>query len=448
MNSPDPSRGPQETKAQREEKQKVEKVREVDPDEQAKQRRRDQFKMMMDDTVETPEVEDKIPSPYEPKFYNSAANPTSFPDVEDAAVAGPGASPPPNVNAAPSMGSVPSEDLPQSDNFWGNVDLPDQPIQQPPLQQKGAGSIHVEVQGKGKGIDVKGKKGSAPLAPPVDAKGKSFGGQPSSKEGNKEIDPSPFKAAGKEGKGSSLSVPKKQEEKQTPSGRYWSPDAQLQPGVRGNMKSEREQDEKSTFVSSPDHELREEERSAPLSKQFSEKETPSGFKEKEKEEKNKGSSKEHNVEITAPATPPLPSDIQPYAIAAATHASPYLSPEVLPLFYQMVGSIMIMTMPPGTSRTEITLNAPAFANSKFFGSTIEITKYSTAPDSLNIRLTGSNEAVKSFHENIPSLMAAFQGGKFNFRIGRLEASYSTDRPLFRRKGEKDQGFGGDSKGRE
>jgi hypothetical protein len=443
MSSPDPSRGPQETKAQREEKQKVEKVREVDPDEQAKQRRRDQFKMMMDDTVETSDVEDKIPSPYEPKFYSSSANTSSFPNVDDAAVAGPGTSPPPTVNASSSTSSVPSEDLPQSESFWGDVDMPDQPIQQPTFQQKA--ETPDQVEDKGQGAAAKGKKGSAPMAAPVDAKGKGSSGQANLKEGKKGVEPSPFGAPGKGAMRGGPASSKDRDEKAAPSGRYWAPDAELQTGGRaqGKPRKQEDEEEKTPFISSSQKERLEEEPSRASPKQFTEKESSDNSKDKPK----KGHGATHNVEIVAPSTPALPSDIQPYAVAAATHASPYLSPEVLPLFYQMVGSIMIMTMPPGTSRTEITLNAPAFANSKFFGSTIEITKYSTAPDSLNIRLSGSNEAVKSFNDNIPSLMAAFQSGKFNFRIGRLEASYSTERPLFRRKGEKDEGFGGDSKGR-
>ena len=147
--------------------------------------------------------------------------------------------------------------------------------------------------------------------------------------------------------------------------------------------------------------------------------------------------------IVQPAVPQFAPDIQPLAQAAATQAAPYLTADTMALFYQMVGTIYVMTAPTGISRTEIVLNTPAFATSKFFGSTITIEKYATAPDSLNIRLTGSNEAVQSFNQNISSLVAAFEQGKFAFRIGRIEASYQTvDKPVFRRKergGEKDSG---------
>ncbi|MDE3048211.1 MAG: hypothetical protein KGI83_07710, partial [Verrucomicrobiota bacterium] len=86
------------------------------------------------------------------------------------------------------------------------------------------------------------------------------------------------------------------------------------------------------------------------------------------------------------------------------------------------------------------LNNPAYANSKFYGATITIEKYATAPDSFNIRLTGSNEAVVLFRENLPSLITAFENRKLNFTIGRIDVEYSMDRPVFRRK-ERGEGKG-------
>ncbi len=151
------------------------------------------------------------------------------------------------------------------------------------------------------------------------------------------------------------------------------------------------------------------------------------------DEEEKGGQKVTPIQLDSLPSEQLPSSIIPIAEAATTQASPYLSSETIPLFFQMVGTIYVMTAPPGISKTEIVLSSPAFANSKFFGSTISIEKYATAPDSLNIRLTGTNEAVKSFNENISNLYAAFQNGNFGFRIGRISAEYSVERPVFRRK---------------
>jgi hypothetical protein len=113
----------------------------------------------------------------------------------------------------------------------------------------------------------------------------------------------------------------------------------------------------------------------------------------------------------------------------------------------MVGTILVMTN-QGISTTEILLNNPAFAGSKFFGASIEIIKYSSAPDSLNIRLSGSNEAVTAFNQSIPGLMAAFQTGGFQFRIGRIEATYAIDRPAFHRKEERQGNNSGDQSEKE
>ena len=97
----------------------------------------------------------------------------------------------------------------------------------------------------------------------------------------------------------------------------------------------------------------------------------------------------------------------------------------------MIGTITAMVSPRGDSRTDFVLNAPSFANSKFYGATISIERFATAPYQLNIRLTGSNAAVTQFNQNIPNLLAAFQNKNFAFTINRIEAVY--EKPLFRRK---------------
>lgn len=123
----------------------------------------------------------------------------------------------------------------------------------------------------------------------------------------------------------------------------------------------------------------------------------------------------------------------PAAEAAAVAAAPYLSPVILAHYFQMIGTIFVMQK-SGVSETEFLLNNPAFSNSKFFGSSIKITKYSTAPDAFNIRLSGSTDAVDAFKQSIPNLLAAFQKGNFNFRINRIDVHHATAKPVFHRKG--------------
>lgn len=148
---------------------------------------------------------------------------------------------------------------------------------------------------------------------------------------------------------------------------------------------------------------------------------------------DKGRRDQPAVDLVPPSAQHLPSEIIPMAMSATASATPYLKTEVTSLFYQMVGTIYVMTKPPGVTRTEIILNADSFSQSKFYGASIIIEKYASAPDSFNIRLTGSNEAVTAFNQNIPYLMNAFRKGNFSFGIGRIEAEYKDEKPIFRRK---------------
>lgn len=174
---------------------------------------------------------------------------------------------------------------------------------------------------------------------------------------------------------------------------------------------------------------------------------PSIAEQKSDQEKEGGSEqKKFGEQKIAPL--PLPgfdTNIQPLVQAAVTQAAPYLNEKTMALFQQMVGTIYIINSRPGVSTTEVVLNSPAFKDSKFFGSTITIEKYATAPNSLNIRLTGSNEAVSAFNQNLSSLVAAFQNGNFSFRIGRIDTAYQVDKPVFRRK-EEEKKDSGDFKG--
>jgi hypothetical protein len=126
------------------------------------------------------------------------------------------------------------------------------------------------------------------------------------------------------------------------------------------------------------------------------------------------------AEATPPAAPgPLPS----YA---------NLHPQVMEIFDRMVGVMTVMTL-SGMTETTITLNAPQFASSVFFGTQIIIQEYSTAPQAFNIQLNGTPQAVALFQGNVDDLMAAFQASNYNFRVHRLETGYLTERPLFKRK---------------
>jgi hypothetical protein len=60
----------------------------------------------------------------------------------------------------------------------------------------------------------------------------------------------------------------------------------------------------------------------------------------------------------------------------------------------------------------------------------------------NIQFVGSPQGVALFQGNVSDLMAAFQGGNYNFKVNRIETHLQSDRPLFKRK----EGLGGEDKG--
>lgn len=160
----------------------------------------------------------------------------------------------------------------------------------------------------------------------------------------------------------------------------------------------------------------------------SEKDVEAPKAKEEPEEKKK------ETETPLPSLPiAMPAEIVQKASEITNSVKVFLNPEIAPLFEQMVGRMVIMSAKEGIMQTQIDLTSANFENSVFFGSSVVLEKYATAPDSFNIRLTGSPEAVTIFNANMESLMEAFQKSNLNFRIGRLEAAHETTRPLFRRK---------------
>jgi hypothetical protein len=438
----DPRRQLPDSKTQREEAQKIEKVGAVDPDAEA-QRRKQKFQTFMEER-DTPAA--KVPGPFESEFYvvpeeesssfsSSLATP-SAPDVGEPPVPSPAYSPPPDVHAGLPPAQTqeeevdPASGLPRSESFWADADLPpDSSVKAKGLKETPQSAAREAGKKTGKaGAQATGQEDLF-----FDPSGKlAKGSGPSGKAGKKESGAPFFPASPQVEKGTSAPNQKEDSKKGTPTGRYWEsqpegfskiPDSS-EKGSSKSAKGKREQAQESRFVGGD----------APF--------VPG--RELQREEREKSSDKESQAPHAIEGPSFLPQSIQPLAQAATTQALPYLSPQTVPLFFQMVGMMYYMISPPGISRTEIVLNNPSMANSKFFGATITIEKYATAPDSFNIRLTGSNAAVSAFRENTPSLMTAFQNGNFTFRVHRLETEFEINRPVFRRreKGE-DRDSGGD-----
>jgi hypothetical protein len=160
----------------------------------------------------------------------------------------------------------------------------------------------------------------------------------------------------------------------------------------------------------------------------------------EKGHKEKTSKKEEDMQLPQqqilaeglPATPEMSMPLASYV---------RLDPQVMALYERMMGVIVVMSASDKTETT-MTLNAPQFASSVFFGSQIIIQEYSTAPQTFNIQINGSPQAVALFQGNADDLMAAFQYGNQNFKVNRLEMGYlKGERHLVR--GKEDLGGGAD-----
>ncbi len=141
--------------------------------------------------------------------------------------------------------------------------------------------------------------------------------------------------------------------------------------------------------------------------------------------------------ISAEATPAAFTQIAAGETAPLVSTSPFaeLHPEILALFERMVG-VMTVMQTAGISETTMTLNERTFANSVLLGAAITIRTYDIAPREMNIEFSGSPQALAMMQQNLPSLLAAFQAGNYNFVVKRFDFKVGgTERPIFRRKDE-------------
>lgn len=426
----DPMKGSNETKTSsspHRKIEKVEKVGEVDPEQQSRARK---FRSMVDDEGPEESANSQYPSPIDlfstDDTTKTSSKPSFSSDKPAAPIPNPSYSPPP----AAALGAEKEEEappLPRSNNFWADVDEPalQEPSKQPALTENPPSFKKKE----------NGKKQQEEFIPSSNL------GIPIKKEISpyeliREKEKQPNKKIPKTGEIPLPSTPKSVppetqpvKESALPTSRY------LDKEEKETVISPIPTEEKKTFDSRRPVENKKSNPPDQIYPQLPQDENiawapANPFESKNNNEKKK---EETAIEVQPPSAQILPVDTIPIATAATAAAMPYLKPETMSLFYQMVGTIHVMTSTPGVSRTEIVLNAASYTQSKFYGASIIIEKYASAPDSFNIRLTGSNEAVTAFNQNIPNLMTAFQKGNFSFGIGRIEAEYKDEKPIFRRK---------------
>jgi len=143
-------------------------------------------------------------------------------------------------------------------------------------------------------------------------------------------------------------------------------------------------------------------------------------KETEKKQEPTGPSLE--VETQSPGTQAGITPVQPEA-APSPLAAPFahLPPQIAQIFERMVGVMTVMNE-SGITETTINLDNPQYANSVFYGAQITISEFSTAPKEFNIELTGNQQALNLMEANAEELVAAFQAGKYNFKVNRIDLS--------------------------
>lgn len=147
----------------------------------------------------------------------------------------------------------------------------------------------------------------------------------------------------------------------------------------------------------------------------------------------------------APITIPIN---EPPPMPAQAASASYLSPQVHELFQTMIGLVMVkqVTSEGGpATEMEVALNNPEYANSKFYGLTIKITEYKSAPGAYNIELVGSSDQTKILEEQKRKLISALNDNRYSlpFTVNRLDVSLKKDDKefLFKRK----ESVKGDSK---
>lgn len=395
----DPSKKP-ETGIQHRRIEKVEKVKSVDETENERTRRQ-KFQSFMEDEEEAPP---KAPSPFETSFYEAPQKQTQPEQVPSLG----GSELPPPIMPTSDESNEPESSydspLPQSPHFWTDVD--------DPVQKKAPEHSFENKETAQKKPLTKAEK---ELLEKDLLEGKHL-----TKEEKKEL------------------LEKEKDKKVVSQGKL--PEEMIQRPISLPKDEKEESFDKEIALKGK----RKKEETLAVAKHLEGEKEVQKAKKEEKEEEHRDKRKEDEAsEVIGPLTSSLPGHIIPMAEAATVQASPYISKEISPLFFHMVGTIQVMVSPSDVSRTEIELTSPNFANSPFYGTKITIERYSIAPDSFNIRLTGSNQAVTLFNKNIPNLYTAFQKGNFDFRIGRIDAEYTAERPVFRRKSRGESDFGGD-----
>lgn len=147
--------------------------------------------------------------------------------------------------------------------------------------------------------------------------------------------------------------------------------------------------------------------------------------------------------MAAPHTSPTPfcAIYSPTSEKGVAPIAP--SPQVAEIFDHIATRLTFIDE-KGIQETTIELTDPHYAKSPFYGATITIREYSTAPKTFNVYLTASSVAVSLFQTHASALIEAFPYGKGKFSIHRYETHLAKTliKPI---ESEEEQNSGDDSR---
>lgn len=145
-------------------------------------------------------------------------------------------------------------------------------------------------------------------------------------------------------------------------------------------------------------------------------------------------SKPEKEGVKIPETAPAPAPVTPTEkmapaapveqMAPVSAAFSRLPPHIQAVFERMVGTMTVMHASE-IKKTTIELTSDAMKTSPFYGSSVVITEYSTAPKQFNIEIIGNRRATDLIKDHTNELAAAFQAGNYNFKVHRIDTSYQT-----------------------
>jgi len=123
------------------------------------------------------------------------------------------------------------------------------------------------------------------------------------------------------------------------------------------------------------------------------------------------------------------------ALSSSTSSSVALTPHPLPpdieLLFEKIACTMMVMSSSKEMETTLLLDNPT---SIFYGTTITIREFSTAPKIFNVEILSSLAGIHAIDSSKNDLLSAFQNGNFNFSVHRLETFiHREDRPVLHRK---------------